>query len=99
MVYSSYDSETQQKQKKQNNKDMKILKFSIIAALLLFMTSCDKFQYVPGDKGVVIEVEKVENINRVTIKINASKTSDVDTYMTFLTNKQYNIDDVVYFTK
>lgn len=78
---------------------MKILKFSIIAALLLFMTSCDKFQYVPGDKGVVIKIVKVENINKVTIKINASKTSDVDTYMTFLTNKQYNIDDVVYFTK
>lgn len=78
---------------------MKILKFSIIAALLLFMTSCDRFPYVPGDNGVVIEVEKVENINRVTIKINASKTNDVDTYMTFLTNKQYNIDDVVYFTK
>lgn len=78
---------------------MKILKFSIIAALLLFMTSCNKFQYVPGDKGVVIKVEKVENINKVTIKINASKTSDVDTYMTFITNKQYNIDDVVYFKK
>ena len=78
---------------------MKILKFSIIAALLLFMTSCNKYQYVPGDKGVVIKVEKVENINRVTIKINASKTSYVDTYITFLTNKKYNIDDVVYFKK
>lgn len=77
---------------------MKILKFSIIVALLLFITSCNRY-YVPSDKGVVISIKKVENINEVTIKINASKTSDIDAYVTFLTNKQYNIDDVVYFTK
>lgn len=39
------------------------------------------------------------NANKVTLKINASKTSDSDACVTFLTNKQYNIDDVVYFTK
>lgn len=77
---------------------MKILKFSIIAALLLFITSCNRY-YIPSDKGVVISIKKVENINEVTIKINASKTSDTNAYVTFLTNKQYNIDDVVYFTK
>ena len=80
---------------------MKILKFSIIAALLLlllFMTSCNRY-YIPNDKGVVISIKKVENINEVTIKINASKTSNADAYVTFLTNKQYNIDDLVYFTK
>lgn len=77
---------------------MRILKFSIIASLLLFMTSCNRY-YIPSDKGVVISIKKVENINEVTIKINASKTSDSDAYVTFLTNKQYNIDDVVYFTK
>ena len=77
---------------------MKILKFSIIAALLLFMTSCNRY-YIPSDKGVVISIKKVENINEVTIKINASKTSDSDAYVTFLTNKKYNIDDLVYFTK
>lgn len=77
---------------------MKILKFSIIAALLLFITSCNR-HYIPGDKGVVISIKKVENINEVTIKINASKVSDTDAYITFLTNKKYNIDDVVYFTK
>lgn len=78
---------------------MKILKFSIIVALLLFMISCDNFQYVPGDKGVVIKVLKVGNVNEVTIKINAYKTSNIDTFVTFVTNKQYNVDDVVYFTK
>ena len=79
--------------------NMKILKSSIIAVLLLFIASCNKYQYVPSDKGVVVKVRKVENINEVTIKINASKASDIDVYVTFLTNKQYNIDDVVYFTK
>ena len=78
--------------------NMKILKFSIIVALLLFMTSCNRY-YIPSDKGVVISIEKVENANKVTIKINASKVSDTETYMTFLTNKKYNIDDVVYFKK
>ena len=98
MVYNSYDSDTQQKQKKQNDKNMKILKSSIIASLLLFMTSCNRY-YIPSDKGVVISIKKVENINEVTIKINTSKLSNTDAYITFLTNKQYNIDDVVYFTK
>ena len=98
MVYNSYDSDTQQKQKKQNDKNMKILKSSIIASLLLFMTSCNRY-YIPSDKGVVISIKKVENINEVTIKINTSKVSNTDAYITFLTNKQYNIDDVVYFTK
>ena len=98
MVYNSYGSDTQQKQKKQNDKNMKILKFSIIVTLLLFITSCNRY-YIPSDKGVVISIKKVENINEVTIKINASKVSDNDTYITFLTNKKYNIDDVVYFKK
>ena len=77
---------------------MKILKFSIIVVLLLLMTSCDRY-YIPNDKGVVISIKKVENINEVTIKINASKVSDTNAYITFLTNKQYNVDDVVYFKK
>ena len=77
---------------------MKILKSSIIASLLLFMTSCNRY-YIPSDKGVVISIKKVENINEVTIKINSSKVSNTVAYITFLTNKQYNIDDIVYFTK
>lgn len=76
---------------------MRILKFSIIVILLLFMTSCHRY-YIPSDKGVVISIKKVENINEVTIKI-ASKVSNTNAYITFVTNKQYNIDDVVYFTK
>lgn len=78
---------------------MKILKFSIIAALLLFMTSCKRYFYIPCDNGVVIGIKKDGNANKVTIKINPSKVSDTDTYITFLTNKKYNIDDVVYFKK
>lgn len=76
---------------------MRILKFSIIVILLLFMTSCNRY-YIPNDKGVVISIKKVENINEVTIKI-ASKVSNTNAYITFVTNKQYNIDDVIYFTK
>lgn len=78
--------------------NMKILKFSIIVALLLFMTSCKKY-YIPNDRGVVISIKKVENINEVTIKINSYKVNNNNSYITFLTNKQYNIDDIVYFTK
>ena len=77
---------------------MKILKFSIIISLLLFITSCNRY-YIPSDKGVVISIKKVENINEVTIKISTSKINSTDAYITFPTNKQYNIDDVVYFTK
>lgn len=38
---------------------MKILKFSIIAVLLLFMTSCNRY-YTPSDKGVVISIKKLK---------------------------------------
>lgn len=65
---------------------MKILKFSIIISLLLFMTSCNRY-YVPSDKGVVINIKKVENINEVTIKISTSKISSTNTYITFPTDK------------
>lgn len=81
---------------------MKILKFSIIAILLSIMASCNKFYYIPGDKGVVVSIKKVENNNEVTIKIikaSEQKEKELDVYMTFFTNKQYNIDDIVYFTK
>lgn len=78
---------------------MKILKFSIIASLLLFMTSCERHHYIPCDNGVVVGIEKVENANKVTIKINPYRNSDFETFVTFLTNKKYNIDDVVYFKK
>lgn len=81
---------------------MKILKFSIIAILLSFMTSCDSdyICYLPSDKGVVVGIEKVEIGNRVTIKlIQNHKQSCVCTHVTFLTNKQYNINDTIYLKK
>lgn len=79
---------------------MKILKFSIIAVLLSFITSCDGTFYVPGDKGVVTSIKKVDKCNEVTIKlIKDYKQSDNNTYLIFLTYKQYNINDTIYFTK
>ena len=73
--------------------------FSIITTLL-FMTSCDNYFYSPNDKGVVVSIEKVQDSNRVTIiVIRNSKQKDIDTYLTFLTNKQYNINDTIYFVK
>lgn len=82
---------------------MRILKFSIIAILLSFMTSCiDNEYYSPNDKGVVIRIQKVHNGNEVTIRIIRNpKQRDlrgIETYITFLTCKQYNINDTVYFT-
>lgn len=82
---------------------MRILKFSIIAILLSFMISCsDPRYYVPNDKGVVVGIQKVQNDNEVTIMIIRNpKQRDlrgIDNYITFLTHKQYNINDTVYFT-
>lgn len=83
---------------------MRILKFGIIAILLPFMTSCggDTRYYVPNDKGVVVGIQKVQNDNEVTIMIIRNpKQRDlrgIDNYITFLTHKQYNINDTVYFT-
>lgn len=86
------------------NNNMKILKFSIIAILLSFMTSCcDNRYYSPNDKGVVVSIQKVQNENEVTIVIirnpKQRDLSGIETYITFLTNKQYNINDTIYFTK
>lgn len=81
---------------------MKILKFSIIAILLSFMTSCDSdyICYLPSDKGVVVGIEKVEIGNRITIKlIQKYKQRCVYDHVIFLTNKQYNINDTIYLKK
>lgn len=80
---------------------MKILKFSIITVLLSFITSCDSDYtcYLPSDKGVVIGIEKVENGNRIAIKlIQKHEQRGVYSHVIFLTNKQYNINDTIYFT-
>lgn len=85
------------------NNNMKILKFSIIAILLSFMTSCDNRYYSYNDKGVVVSIRKVQNENEVTIEIirnpKQRNLGGIETYITFLTNKQYNINDTIYFTK
>lgn len=82
---------------------MRILKFGIVTILLSFMTSCyDNKYYSPNDKGVVISIKKVDNGNEVTLMIIRNpKQRDlkgIETYITFLTCKQYNINDTVYFT-
>lgn len=83
---------------------MKTLAFSIIVILSSFMASCcDDRYYSPNDKGVVVSIEKVQNGNKVTIEIIRNpKQRDLrglETYLTFLTHKQYNINDTIYFTK
>lgn len=82
---------------------MRILKFGIVTILLSFMTSCyDNKYYSPNDKGVVINIKKVDNGNEVTLMIIRNpKQRDlkgIGTYITFLTCKQYNINDTVYFS-
>lgn len=86
------------------NNNMKILKFSIIAILLSFMTSCyDNRYYSYNDKGVVVSIQRVQNENEVTIEIirnpKQRNLGGIETYITFLTHKQYNINDTIYFTK
>lgn len=78
---------------------MKIIKFSIIAILLSFMSSCDNRFYCHNDRGIVVNVRKDVNRNEITILlIKDSSQNTINTYVTFLTHKQYNINDTVYFT-
>lgn len=82
---------------------MKVLIFIIIVTLL-FITHCtDNKYYINNDKGVVVNIKKVKNDNEVTIRMirHTDKTNltDVETYVTFLTRAQYNINDTIYFTK
>lgn len=82
---------------------MKVLIFIIIITLL-FITHCtDNKYYINNDKGVVVNIKKGKNDNEVTIRMisHPGKTNltDVETYVTFLTRTQYNINDTIYFTK
>lgn len=78
---------------------MKIIKFSIIAILLSFMSSCDNKFYCHNDRGIVVNVRKDVNRNEITILlIKDSSQNTINTYVIFLTHKQYNINDTVYFT-
>lgn len=80
---------------------MKVLIFIIIVTLL-FITHCaDNKYYIQNDKGVVVNIKKGKNDNEVTIRvIRNPKYRDLtgmDTYITFTTHKQYNINDTIYF--
>lgn len=78
---------------------MRKLKFSIIA-VLLFTTSCTYNDFhICNDKGVVTNIQRDIYGKQVTIRIiKDSKQNIRDTYITFPTHKQYNINDTVYFT-
>lgn len=82
---------------------MKVLIFIIIVTLL-FITHCaDNKYYINNDKGVVVNIKKGKNDNEVTIKMishpDKTNLTGVETYVTFLTRTQYNINDTIYFTK
>lgn len=78
---------------------MKTLKFIIIITLLLITSCVDNKFYILNDKGVVTNIQKDINGNQVTIMIIKDSTQNsINTYITFLTHKQYNINDTVYFT-
>ena len=76
---------------------MKILKFSIIAILLSFMTSCDSDIkcYISSYKGVVVGVKKVDKGNEVTIKL-IQDPKEYGVYTHDVIFKQYNINDTIY---
>ena len=80
---------------------MKVLIFIIIVTLLFISHCTDNKYYINNDKGVVVNIKKVKNDNEVTIRMirHTDKTNltDVETYVTFLTRTQYNINDTIYF--
>lgn len=82
---------------------MKVLIFIIIVTLLFISHCTDNKYYINNDKGVVVNIKKVQNDDEVTIRMirHTDKTNltDVETYVTFLTRAQYNINDTIYFTK
>ena len=82
---------------------MKVLIFIIIVTLLFISHCADNKYYINNDKGVVVSIKKVKNDNEVTIRMirypDKTNLTDVETYITFLTRSQYNINDTIYFTK
>ena len=82
---------------------MKVLIFIIIVTLLLITHCADNKYYINNDKGVVVNIKKGKNDNEITIRMishpDKTNLTGVETYVTFLTRKQYNINDTIYFTK
>ena len=82
---------------------MKVLIFIIIVTLLFISHCADNKYYINNDKGVVVNIKKGKNDNEVTIRMirhpDKTNLTGVETYVTFLTRTQYNINDTIYFTK
>ena len=82
---------------------MKVLIFIIIVTLLLITHCADNKYYINNDKGIVVNIKKGKNDNEITIRMishpDKTNLTDVETYVTFLTRTQYNINDTIYFTK
>lgn len=82
---------------------MKVLIFIIIVTLLFISHCADNKYYINNDKGVVVNIKKGKNDNEITIRMishpDKTNLTGVETYVTFLTHKQYNINDTIYFTK
>ena len=82
---------------------MKVLIFIIIVTLLFISHCTDNKYYINNDKGVVVNIKKGKNDNEITIRMishpDKTNLTDVETYVTFLTRAQYNINDTIYFTK
>ena len=82
---------------------MKVLIFIIIVTLLFISHCTDNKYYINNDKGIVVNIKKGKNDNEITIRMishpDKTNLTDVETYVTFLTRTQYNINDTIYFTK
>ena len=82
---------------------MKVLIFIIIVTLLFISHCADNKYYINNDKGVVVNIKKGKNDNEITIRMirhpDKTNLTGVETYVTFLTRTQYNINDTIYFTK
>lgn len=82
---------------------MKVLIFIIIVTLLFISHCADNKYYINNDKGVIVNIKKGKNDNEITIRMinhpDKTNLTGVETYVTFLTRKQYNINDTIYFTK
>ena len=82
---------------------MKVLIFIIIVTLLFISHCADNKYYINNDKGVIVKIKKGKNDNEITIRMishpDKTNLTGVETYVTFLTRKQYNINDTIYFTK
>lgn len=70
----------------------------LILLFILLLSSCDSNEYFSHDKAVIIKIELTSNQNSVYNNYKYLITLDATGYnIDFLTNKQFNIGDTVYF--